>query len=1091
MPSYVLARYSPQPRVQGDEVLLSPVLWGQIKTDAHGPDSLYVSLRSASRHTRERNKLPGIICRARLDDSTDEVVIPSRYPFAYPQIFPHGRSTAHVALACVQPIYLTEVVVAALSPEAYSIAQSDALLEYWCSGRRIIRCGDLMHHEQSQIGQPNGHAHCSDAFSAQHTGVSRYRVDMTEPVQQGLVNEDTRFIVTYDPESDNPGRALPSQHGVQESPSEDESSGYETDSLEIDEQFLANGVDGLDYAPIEIIFSAKTLTEVLSGEEDKHTVYLRTSDLTKLGSLVGDWAVARSPQSSKRRLVRVQVRSDLNVPPGTVFASPVLIHNIWGTSPHSSAGNFNIALAAGPFKSHDPAIPTANSIVIARIASPLTTARKYADACFSALKTYLHNSVCLIKQGDIISIPLNTDEVRFTASEEYGETTSPYRTEVAYFLVTNVDCEVKINEDLYPPDLYTGSTLGELGCWVDSNITRVNQAGVEQSWVPSLGSYAELDLDHPASLLARVLKMDKPILLAPDSPYDKLLAITSASLARNAVEYNLNLSVVLKGARGTGKFTAAVWVAHKMGMHLLEVNCYDLIGQNEATTEGTLRARFDKAVACSPCILVLRYIEAFAQSTQPLEPGKEPAIVSALHDCINEAQLSWKMTGYPILVAGTTSELGHVPAKILSTFKNEIVFEAPTEPVRYEILDVLLTNSSLASDVSVSELALQSAGLVAADLVSLVSRTKSISMSRTKQAADSPLFDLLAAGMWLTGRDFTAALGQARATYSKSIGAPSIPKVTWDDVGGLVHAKKDILDTIQLPLDHPELFSSGLKKRSGILLYGPPGTGKTLLAKAVATSCSLNFFSVKGPELLNMYIGESEANVRRVFQKARDARPCVIFFDELDSIAPKRGNHGDSGGVMDRIVSQLLAELDGMSSGDGGADVFVIGATNRPDLLDPALLRPGRFDRMIYLGVSDTHETQYNILEALTRKFRLDPSFNLRNFADQCPFNFTGADFYALSSDALLNAMSRKANELEKKLAELNIDPPKATQQRHPYPLTPQYYLTEMASPEDTTVLVTYEDFELALKSLIPSVSVQEMEHYKRIQQRFSQGFQS
>ena len=137
-------------------------------------------------------------------------------------------------------------------------------------------------------------------------------------------------------------------------------------------------------------------------------------------------------------------------------------------------------------------------------------------------------------------------------------------------------------------------------------------------------------------------------------------------------------------------------------------------------------------------------------------------------------------------------------------------------------------------------------------------------------------------------------------------------------------------------------FSFPLRTQVGILLFGPPGTGKTLLAKAVATSFSLNFFSVKGPELLNMYIGESEANVRRVFQRARDARPCVIFFDELDSVAPKRGNQGDSGGVMDRIVSQLLAELDGMSNGLGG-DVFVIGATNRPDLLDPALLRPGRY----------------------------------------------------------------------------------------------------------------------------------------------------
>lgn len=205
---------------------------------------------------------------------------------------------------------------------------------------------------------------------------------------------------------------------------------------------------------------------------------------------------------------------------------------------------------------------------------------------------------------------------------------------------------------------------------------------------------------------------------------------------------------------------------------------------------------------------------------------------------------------------------------------------------------------------------------------------------------------------------FDTALHKARTTFAQSMGAPSIPTVLWEDVGGLDSVKDEILDTVQLPLDHPELFRDGLKKRSGdmslldmvfllivsvfigVLLYGPPGTGKTLLAKAVATSCSLNFFSVKGPELLNMYIGESEANVRRIFQRARDAKPCVIFFDELDSVAPKRGNQGDSGGVMDRIVSQLLAELDGMSV--GGMDIFVIGATNRPDLLDPALLRPGR-----------------------------------------------------------------------------------------------------------------------------------------------------
>lgn len=193
----------------------------------------------------------------------------------------------------------------------------------------------------------------------------------------------------------------------------------------------------------------------------------------------------------------------------------------------------------------------------------------------------------------------------------------------------------------------------------------------------------------------------------------------------------------------------------------------------------------------------------------------------------------------------------------------------------------------------------------------------------------------------------------------------TIPKVKWEDIGGLQNAKQDIIDTIQLPLKHPELFASGIKPRSGLLLYGPPGTGKTLLAKAVATECALNFMAIKGPELLNMYVGESERNIRDVFQRARDARPCVIFFDELDSLAPARGKGSDSGAVMDRVVAQLLAELDGVQNSNG---LFVIGATNRPDLLDPGLLRPGRFDKLIYLGMSEDKPTQVKILQALTRK---------------------------------------------------------------------------------------------------------------------------
>lgn len=517
-------------------------------------------------------------------------------------------------------------------------------------------------------------------------------------------------------------------------------------------------------------------------------------------------------------------------------------------------------------------------------------------------------------------------------------------------------------------------------------------------------------------------------------------------------------------------------------MHLMEINCYDLLGDNDTQTQATMKMRFAQAAECSPCVLVLRHIDALAQTSKVQESGKEPSIVNVLRECVDEAQQAWRVTEYPVVVVGTTSEPGQVPMGVLSCFKHEINFEAPDEATRHAMLEMSMAGLTTSPDVSVAHLAQQTAALVAANLNDLVRHAKATAVGRAVRLTGSDAGSLVAAGISLTAHDFDTALNKVRASYSTKVGAPKIPNVTWDDVGGLADVKADILDTIQLPLDHPELFASGMKQRSGILLYGPPGTGKTLLAKAVATSCSLNFFSVKGPELLNMYIGESEANVRRVFQRARDARPCVVFFDELDSIAPKRGNHGDSGGVMDRIVSQLLAELDGMAS--GGADVFVIGATNRPDLLDPALLRPGRFDRMLYLGVSDTHEAQLRILEALTRKFKLDPALDLRVISERCPFNYTGADFYALCSDAMLNAMSRKAEELEEVISSINGKGPLSD---HPYPLTPQYYLAELASPGEIEVLVRTEDFEVALRNLVPSVSQGEMDHYREVQKRFSQ----
>lgn len=321
--------------------------------------------------------------------------------------------------------------------------------------------------------------------------------------------------------------------------------------------------------------------------------------------------------------------------------------------------------------------------------------------------------------------------------------------------------------------------------------------------------------------------------------------------------------------------------------------------------------------------------------------------------------------------------------------------------------------------------------------------------------------------------EFTSQLQLLR---QRKGGTEGIPNVRWEDVGGLEHAKTDIIDTVMLPMQRPELFGTGGRQRSGLLLYGPPGTGKTLLAKAVATECSLNFIAVKGPELLNMYVGESEANIRAVFQRGREARPCVLFFDELDSLAPARGTGSDSGGVMDRIVSQLLTELDGTQKSAG---LYVIGATNRPDLLDPALLRPGRFDKMIYLGIAEDQESRVKILKALTCKLNLSEDCQLEAVGKLCEGSFTGADFYALCSDALMLAYTDHTAALEALLEAHNAD--------HYFETALSFSEYLLKFPEKARVEVAFRHFETAVKTLTPSLSSEELARYQSLKSKLEQ----
>ena len=937
------------------------------------------------------------------------------------------------------------------------------------------------------------HAHIVRAGTTIDIGAC-VSVAMCEPVAQGVVDAEKTTIYVVEappPAAPAPAPAPAAADALPPPPSLEPF--LEHSAADDVPRTAAYALAALaDPAPVTAA-AARYQTAHRVHVDPESVVLLSDAGLAQLAAFDGDWAVA-SAAGGEPRLVRLFAAphiagADL---PGA-GASPLLTHNLCG-------GN-SCVLTLRPLPAHvldeappaaaPPLVPRAAALTVARVASPVTTDRACDALCVDALRTFLA-SPRFLRTGDVFAVALAPRAARFRRVDIERERSAPddvpdglpggaapaYNGAAAFFCVT--DMRAALEDPAALRRAVPASAVGthtwltalaaegmyRFGCWVDPAATRIVQAGEVQRRVADADAWLGLTRDTPLCPAARTP------LTAPGSVYARLEALVHAALSPRAQQLDVRLSILLTGAHGAGKRTLTRWAAQRTGVHLVELRAFELLSDTDARTEGILRARFERARACVPCIVLLRGVEALVRSGAGLQ-----TLVAVLRRCVEHVE-----GGPAPLLVGTAEDSERLPAELLALFNQTLRIDPPGEPERREILDAALARFPVAADVDAKHLAVQTAALVAADLVDVVERARRRAIARLGAWAER---DIALAQPVLVQRDLVEALAHVRASYAESIGAPKIPSVSWDDVGGLAAVKDEILDTVQLPLEHPELFSDGVKKRSGVLLYGPPGTGKTLLAKAVATTCSLNFFSVKGPELLNMYIGESEANVRRVFQRARDAKPCVIFFDELDSIAPKRGNHGDSGGVMDRIVSQLLAELDGMASGAAAADVFVIGATNRPDLLDQALLRPGRFDRMLYLSVAETHDAQLNILQALTRKFILAPDVgDMRVIAEQCPFNLTGADFYALCSDAMLKAMTRKAGEVDATVARLNAQGPSGT---HPYPLTPQYYLAELAAPHEIQVQVSRADFEHALRELVPSVSASEMAHYREVQNRFSQ----
>lgn len=493
-------------------------------------------------------------------------------------------------------------------------------------------------------------------------------------------------------------------------------------------------------------------------------------------------------------------------------------------------------------------------------------------------------------------------------------------------------------------------------------------------------------------------------------------------------------SLLLLGAGGTGKMTVIQSAAHRLHLHLLKSDCVSLCSDSLAAAEVKMAALLSRAEELRPCVLVLRNLHLLLrdQTRLQLALGR---LLQGLHTSV--------------VVVATAPRASDVSAAVVPLFLHQVSLQSPTEQQRRDMLRGLTRDLDLGPDVDLERLAKLTAGLVLGDLSALVAEASRAARDRLLQICPGRCEDdLVLGGVSLQKQDFSAALRTLQDAQAQTVGAPKIPCVRWQDVGGLAQVKSQILDTVSLPLARPELLTLGLE-RTGLLLYGPPGTGKTLLAKAVATECNMTFLSVKGPELINMYVGQSEENVRQVFARARAAAPCVVFFDELDSLAPSRGRSGDSGGVMDRVVSQLLSELDTLQS----TGVFVIGATNRPDLLDQSLLRPGRFDKLVYVGVNEDRASQLQVLQAVLRRFHLEPSVDLSAILDQCPGHMTGADLYALCCDAMTSAAKRKIS-----LIALGLD------------------------SEESPLLLGPDDFSVAVKDFRPSVSERELQRYKSLQ---------
>ncbi len=466
--------------------------------------------------------------------------------------------------------------------------------------------------------------------------------------------------------------------------------------------------------------------------------------------------------------------------------------------------------------------------------------------------------------------------------------------------------------------------------------------------------------------------------------------------------------VLLVGASGTGKTLTARSLANVLGVNYIAIVGPEIISKYYGEAETRLRQVFEKAEKSAPCLIFIDEIDALVPNRANVEGEVEKRLV---------AQMLGLMDGFTptkgvIVLAATNRPDAIDPAlRRPGRFDREIVFPIPDRFARREILEIHTRSMPLTSDVDLDHISDRAHGYVGADLKGLCQVAATNALRRQVSSLEN-IPDSLDVNL----EDFEFALKQVQPAVLRSLQI-QVPKVQWAEIGGLTKVKQTLQEAVAGALIDPALYAhTGAKATRGVLLYGPPGTGKTLLAKAIATQAQANFIAVAGSELLTKWVGASEQSIRQLFAQARQAAPCVIFIDEIDTLAPARGSYQGDSGVSDRVIGQLLTELDGLQSAEG---LLVIGATNRREAIDPALLRSGRIELHMIVDLPD-QDSRSSILAVHNRDRPLANSLKLENWAERTQ-DWNGADLAFLSNRAAIFAIRRHQLDESNLLENLQI----------------------------------------------------------------------